>query len=274
MKAYLVHIQFEFRNAVRDGSLLLMNYLFPLAVYLVIGGIMVKINPSFQQSLIPSMMMFSILSSFILSLPSPLVTARLTGIFRSYRINGVPAWNILTIPALTSFAHMILVGAIIMVTAGPLFHAPMPVHYGWFILGFILICFACAGYGTLIGVIAKNPSMTILWTQLIFLPSTMIGGIMFPTDLLPGSMKTISSLLPTSWARQLFDISYGTTSPTGSIWPIAILLAGGLLCFIISAFLFSWDSQVHDKRKNSLWALIVLIPYIVGSIWGPIVLKG
>ena len=38
MKAYLAHIQFEFRNAVRDRSLLLMNYLFPLVVYLIIGS--------------------------------------------------------------------------------------------------------------------------------------------------------------------------------------------------------------------------------------------
>ncbi len=266
MKAFIAHLQFEFRNAVRDRSLLLLNYLFPLVVYLIIGAMMVKLNPAFQATLIPSMMMFAILSSLILSLPTPLVTAREAGIFRSYRINGVPTRNILAVPAITGIIHMMVVGGIILVTAGPLFQAPMPVHYGWFILGFILICFACAGFGTLIGVISKDSRMTILWSQLIFLPSTMIGGIMIPTGALPDSLRNISCLLPTSWARQIFDLSLGTGSTSGIIWPVAILFSGGILCFLMASYLFSWDSQIRDKRKNPLWALVVLVPYVAGAM--------
>jgi ABC-2 type transport system permease protein len=266
MKAYIIHMQFEFRNAVRDRSLLLMNYLFPLVVYLLIGGIMVKLNPGFQRMLIPSMMMFGILSSLVLSLPTPLVTARETGIFRSYRINGIPAGNIITIPALTGFIHMVVVGAVILFTAGPLFQAPMPVHYGWFLLGFILISFACAGYGILIGVISRDSKMTILWSQLIFLPSTMIGGIMIPTEMLPESLHTISSFLPTTWARQIFEVAYGKGEPSEIIAPVLILVTGGLLCFVLAARLFQWDSQLRDKRKNPLWALLVLVPYLLGAL--------
>jgi len=119
MKAYAAHLQFELRNGLRDRSLLLMNYLAPLFVYLIIGGIMSKLNPGFKEALIPSMVMFAILFSMVLSIPTPLVTARESGIFRSYRINGVPAINILTVPALTNFLHMIVVSLIIILTAGP-----------------------------------------------------------------------------------------------------------------------------------------------------------
>jgi ABC-2 type transport system permease protein len=266
MKAFTAHLQFEIRNAVRDRSLLLMNYLFPLIVYLLIGAIMTKLNPIFKQTLVPSMMMFGILSSMILSLPTPLVTARESGILRSFRINGVPAVNILVVPALTSFIHMVVVGMIILVTAGPLFGASTSIQYGWFILAFILICFACAGFGTLIGVISKDSKLIILFSQLIFLPSTMIGGIMIPTSILPGSLNKIAHLLPTCYGRELFDISLGAPVTLHILWPILILLSGGVLCFLIASKLFRWDSQVREKKKNPLWALLVLIPYVAGAM--------
>ncbi|MFA5815106.1 MAG: ABC transporter permease [Bacteroidales bacterium] len=266
MKAFAAHIQFEIRNAVRDRSLLLMNYLFPLVVYLTIGAIMTKLNPTFKQALIPSMIMFGILSSMVLSLPTPLVTARESGIFRSYRINGVPTSNILIVPALTSFLHMIVVGLIILFTAGPLFGASTSIHYGWFILAFVLICFACAGFGILIGVISKDSKLTILYSQMIFLPSTMIGGIMIPASMLPGSLNRIAHLLPTSYARELFDISLGAPLTPHVVWPIFVLLSSGILCFLMASLLFRWDSQVKYKKKNPLWGLVVIAPYVAGAL--------
>jgi ABC-2 type transport system permease protein len=121
--------------------------------------------------------------------------------------------------------------------------------------------------GTLIGVISKDSRMTILWSQLIFLPSTMIGGIMIPTGALPDSLRGISCLLPTSWARQIFDLSLGGTPSAAIIWPIAILLSGGLLCFFMASYLFSWDNQVRDKRRNPLSALLVLVLFIAGALF-------
>jgi len=267
MKAFAAHMQFEIRNTVRDRSMLLMNYLFPLIVYFTIGAIMTKLNPIFKETLIPSMMMFGILSGMILSLPNSLVAARESGILRSYRINGVPTRNILVVPALTSFLHMTFVGLIILLTAGPMFGASTSIHYGWFFLAFFLICFACAGYGVLIGVISKDSKLTVLYSQLIFLPSTMIGGVMIPVSALPGSLNKIAHLLPTSYAREIFDIAMGAPVSSSLIWPVAILLSGGFLCFLMASVLFRWDNQVKDKRKNLLWALVVLAPYLAGVLF-------
>lgn len=67
-----------------------MNYLFPLGFYLMMGFIMAAINPPFREGIIPAMLVFSALSATLLGIPDPLVNARENGIFRSYKINGVP----------------------------------------------------------------------------------------------------------------------------------------------------------------------------------------
>ena len=96
MNAFASHFSFEFRTGIRNKNLLLMNYLFPLGLYLMMSLIMPGINPLFQETIIPSMVTFGILAATLLGLPDPLVNAREAGIFRSFKINGVPA---LSIPA-------------------------------------------------------------------------------------------------------------------------------------------------------------------------------
>src|SRR5512137_10049 len=106
MNAFLNHFSFEFRTGVRNRQLLLMNYLFPLGFYLLMGFIMPSINPLFLGTLIPALVVFAVLASTLLGIPDPLVTARENGIFRSYKINGVPSISILSIPALTTALHL------------------------------------------------------------------------------------------------------------------------------------------------------------------------
>ncbi len=102
MIAFINHFSFEFRTGIRNKQLLLMNYLFPLGFYLMMGYIMPAINPLFLDRLVPALVVFAILAATLLGLPDPLVKAREDGIFRSYKINGIPAISILVIPAATT----------------------------------------------------------------------------------------------------------------------------------------------------------------------------
>ncbi len=57
-----------------------------------------------------------------------MVSLRENGVFRSYRINGVPALNIVLIPILGVMLHAAVCAAIIALTAGPLFGAALPLR--------------------------------------------------------------------------------------------------------------------------------------------------
>jgi ABC-2 type transport system permease protein len=170
MNAFLHHFSFEFRTGIRNKTLLMMNYLFPLGFYLMMGFIMGAINPLFQEDIIPAMTIFGVLAATLLGIPDPLVNARENGIFRSYKINGVPSFSILAIPAITTMMHLLIMTAIITVTAPLLFHSLMPVNWVNFVLVFVVSAFACAGISVLIGVISTSSRMTVLFSQLIFVP--------------------------------------------------------------------------------------------------------
>jgi ABC-2 type transport system permease protein len=265
MNAFLHHFTFEFRTGIRNKQLLLMNYLFPLGFYLMMGFIMAEINPLFREDIIPAMIVFGILAATLLGIPDPLVNARENGVFRSYKINGVPSISILIIPALTTILHLVIVAAIITVTAPMLFDAPLPVNWLNFVLIFVALAFACAGLSVLIGVISPSSRMTVLWSQLIFVPSMLLGGLMLPYSMLPEIAGKFAQLLPATQAMNAFNgLAMGKEaafSPWGSV---IMLTVSGLLAFGLAVFLFSWDSRNTARRGSSWLALLVLLPYVIG----------
>ena len=265
MNAFVQHFSFEFRTGIRNKQLLLMNYLFPLGLYLMMGFIMAEINPPFREDIIPAMVIFGILSATLLGIPDPLVNARENGIFRSYKINGIPALSILVMPALTTLLHLVIVAAIITLSAPFLFRAPTPQNWLNFGLVFGVMAFACAGLSVLIGVVSPSSRMTVLWSQLLFVPSMLLGGLMVPYSLLPAAAGKIAQLLPATQAMNALNgLAMGKAaafSPWGSV---IALLASGILALGLAVYLFRWDSRNAARRGHPALAALAFLPYVIG----------
>jgi ABC-2 type transport system permease protein len=223
---------------------------------------MPAINPLFQPIIIPAMVTFGILASTLLGLPDPLVNAREAGIFRSYKINGVPAVSILLIPVLSTMLHILIVTLIITITAPIFFDAPAPQNYGAFLLAVLGMAAACSGLGVLIGVISPNSRLTVLFSQAVFLPAMIIGGIMIPFAMLPGAAAKVALLLPSTYAMSAMNgLAMGGTADFSAWGSILTLFVGGVTAFMWAWFLFRWDSQNAARRGHPALALLTLVPY-------------
>ncbi|ARC86487.1 ABC-2 type transporter family protein [Clostridium argentinense CDC 2741] len=265
MKAFINHLFFNLKSGIRDRSLLLMNYLFPIAFYLLIGGIMPKLNPSYGENLIPSMMIFVIIVSTLLGMPNGIVISRNDGIFRSYKINGVPKLSIISIPTISTAIHSIIVTIFIVIIAPILFNVEINFNPLSIIVVFICMYVACSGLALIIGTIADNTSLVVLLAQLIFLPSMLIGGLMLPTSNLPSSLAKAGRLLPTSYAMDLFEALNETGNASfGSGISIAILLLSGLISYVLAIYLYRSDSNYRSKKL--FLGLLSMMPFLVGML--------
>ena len=265
MNAFANHFNFEFRTGIRNRQLLMMNYLFPLGFYLIMGFIMPSINPSFREVIIPAMVVFAILASTLLGIPDPLVNARENGIFRSYKINGVPSLSILIIPAITTILHLAIVALVITFSAPLLFDAPTPVNWAAYAITLAALAVACSGIIVLIGVISPSSRMTVLWSMIIFIPSMMLGGMMIPLSMLPDIAGKFAQLLPATHAMNAFNgLAMGKEAVFAPWGSVTILLISGILAFGLAVYLFSWDSRNTTRRGSPWLALLVLLPYVLG----------
>lgn len=268
MSAFTNHFLFEFKTGVRNPSAMLMLYLLPLGFYAAMGFIMVEINPGFKELLIPAMIVFAIMSSLILGFPTGVVEAREGGIYRSYKINGIPALSILVIPAISVGFHGLITSAIVAVTAGPLFDGAEPENWLALALITLLIVFTFSTLGMLIGVVSSSSRSVVLWSQLIYLPSILLGGMMIPLDLIPEAFQKFSGLLPSTYAMQAFlGLAYQQETVIEPVVAILVLLTSGILALGLSIFLFNWDSRNETRRGSPLLGLLVLIPYVLAILY-------
>lgn len=267
MTALMHHFAFEFKTGLRNATLLLMNYLFPLGFYSMMGLVMVQINPMFAETMIPAMVIFSGLVSTLLGMPGPLVEAREAGIFRSYKINGVPAVAILMMPALTTVFHVLIVSVIIGLTGAPLFNGLAPTRWLPFALVTLVVVVSSAGLGALISVIARDSRSVVLVSQLIFLPSMLIGGLMMPLEVLPDSVRPFAFLLPASHAMQAYlGFAYQQTTLLSPWVALAALAANGVIGFGLAIYLFNWDSKNEAQRGHPALGILALVPNILVAL--------
>jgi ABC-2 type transport system permease protein len=275
MTAFFHHFAYDFKTGIRDRSRLLMFYLFPLVFFFLVGGLMTSVNPGFRQTMLPAMVLFAFMCAALLNLPSILVGARESGVFRSYRINGVPSASILSIPVLGTAVHMLIVAVIVSLAGARIFHGEVPSSAAGFAAAAILSYLACAGIGVLIGVAAGGATASILIAQLIYIPSIILGGLMVPTSILPGALQRISFLLPATHCMALFTAlgRMGAAPGPGAGVPwlsLVTLGAGIVLSFGLAAALFQWDTRASQPSRKAFLALIAAAPYAVSALIGPV----
>ncbi|AEV28131.1 ABC-2 type transporter [Sphaerochaeta pleomorpha str. Grapes] len=264
MSAYSYHLMYDIRTGLRDKSLMLMNYLFPLGFLLLAGLFMTQVNPFFKDIMIPGMILFGIMSSTLLNLSSIQIQARETGIFRSYRVNGVKLWSLVSIPILSSSIHSVLVSAIVTVLSLFLFDAAAPVNWWWFFVVLVTCAVCLSTIGMLIGIVSPSARAGILLAQMVFIPSVILGGLMVPAAMIPANLQFIVSLLPASHGIQAFNnLSMG--SGNGKFEPLVILLVSSVVNLVLCLALFQWEAGNHAGKKK-FFGLLALLPFLASYV--------
>lgn len=271
MKAFAVHFAVEFRAGFRDRPRFFMTYLFPLTVFLLMAGLMTGVNPGFRDQMIPAMILFAMMSSILLFLSSLWIAQREAGVYRSYRINGVPARDVLLAPALAALVHLAVVSAIIAALGHFAFGAPLPAHPVAFVAGWLFAALSIEGLAMVIGTAVPDQRAGTLVAQLVFLPSIMLGGLMMPAALIPRDLSLAGRIFPARWAMEAMTVS-GAVGGSGdlafAIWmpALGVLAATAVTGYAIAISIFEWHTSSLRTARSKLLALFVLAPAAIALI--------
>ena len=267
IRGLVAHAAVEFRTGVRDRTLLLMTYLFPLGFYGFMGVFMTEMNPEFATVMIPGMAVFAMLAAAMFGLPAPLLSARETGVLRSYRINGVPTGAVFGVPVATTVAHLLVVGAIVALSAPILFDAPTVANPLAFVLVMIIASTVHSALGALIGVVSANSRISVLWSQLLFLPSVLLAGIIVPFEQIPAVFRPLSLLLPASYAMEAFHgLAFGADTIMEPWLAVVVLVAGAAVALTLARLCYAWDDHGAGRRLHPAFGAAAILPYAVPAV--------
>lgn len=199
MRGLLYGILLQWKLDLRNKEVLLTYYIVPLIFFAFMGGIFTSINPPSKETLIQSMSIFGITMGAFLGSPSPLVELYSSNIKKAYIVGGIPLWVPILNNFISAFIHLYIMSTIIYILAPIIFGAYYPSSYFVYFPMMAIFITTCLSVGSVLGLLINKPGKLTLFAQLLFLPSVMLSGIMFPRDLLPEVLQHVSKLFPATW---------------------------------------------------------------------------
>lgn len=207
MDAFLYGVYLQWKLDIRSKTLLITCYIVPLLFFAIMGGIFTSVMPESRCTLIQSMTVFGVTMGALIGLPPSLVEIYGSDIKKVYKANGVPLYLGLVFTNISAYIHLFLMGIILYIAAPLVFNAEIPENPGLYFIGlavFIAVSLSIAG---IIGLAVKDQAKTSMISIVVFLPSTMLSGIMFPMELLPKAFETAGKMFPASWGYRLMSAS-------------------------------------------------------------------
>ena len=240
MKAIYKHLLIQFKMDLRDRGTLMVFYLIPLMFFVVMGAVFSSISPAMKSTLTASMSIFAVSMGAVLGLPPTIVKMRESGTLRAYKVSGIPGNAVLLIHALGAFLHLLVVSVIIFVAAPLFFGAGLPKNLGMYFIVLLVFLFTSITLGLLLGVAARSQAEATMLSQVIFMPSLLLSGIMFPAAMLPKALASLGLIFPATHAMQAFSgLAYGLKTQFDAPLALAVIALIGVAAAVISAARFN-----------------------------------
>ncbi len=205
MKGLLYGIGLQFKMDLRSKSLLITCYIVPLVFFFIMGAIFTSLMPDVKTSLISSMIIMTVTMASLIGVPPSLVEIYGSEIKKMYQVNGISlSFGLLAI-MIFAFIHIMIVSIIILILAPVLFAAVIPANIGVYLLKVAFFTIVSLSIAGILGLLIRKQAKLTMISQLIFLPSIMLSGIMFSVTLLPVFLKNIGYFFVSTWGNLLLS---------------------------------------------------------------------
>ena len=205
MKAFLYSILLQFKLDIRNRNILTAYYVLPIAFYLVIGAIYKEITPDWSNTLLQSMSVLAISIAAFLGTPAPITDFFTSDIKKTYQVGNINLSLILISTFLSAMVHMLIVSSFIYFTAPIIFGVStssiQASYFGWIMVTIMVSTML----GILVGLLSKSNSMMTMISQLVFLPTMLLGGIILPTHILPDILQKFGNILPATYSIKILS---------------------------------------------------------------------
>lgn len=203
MEAFLYGIWLQWKLDLRNKGILLKYYVVPLVFFGFMGGIFTSITPDTKGTLIQSMSIFGITMGAIIGTPISISETYGTELKKSYQIGNIPMLIPIINNFISAFVHLFIMSTIIYFVAPIAFNASIPKNTTMYFIMLAIFIVTSLSIGCILGLTIKTTSKLTMVSQLIFLPSLMLSGIMFPAKMLPKHFAAVGKIFPATWSFEM-----------------------------------------------------------------------
>ncbi len=267
MKNAIALTAIRMRLMMRNRLFLFFSLIMPMVFLFLFLGIFARGNPFVLPVMLAQVVAITVMGNYW-GLSVQLVMWREQGILRRYRLSPVRASDLLISSIIANYVLTLPTLILEFAISRLLFHV---VSFGnlWTVFLLTALGTTCfASMGLIIASVTNTMQETQLINQLIWFVLLFLSGATLPIYILGKRVAEVAYYLPATYL--VVGLQRAMLHGTGAmdLIPIFLSLIGtGLIAFILSAQVFRWDPDEKAPRKAKLWALSIVIPFLVLGYW-------
>ena len=247
MKSLLRMTWMETKLFLREPIGTFFTLVFPLMLLFLFGEIFGnEPNPTFggQGTIDISMPIYTAMiigTTGLMSTTITMATYRENGVLRRLRTTPISPLTVLVAQVTVVFL-MTTIGMLLLVAAGKfIYHVQFEGNVLSVLGGFVLCCLSFFGIGFIIAGTMPNARAAQVVGMVLLYPMIYLSGASFPRELLPETIRRISTFLPLTYVVNLLRGLW-----IGESWSLHLLDAGVLAAMLVvgvlvSVKLFRWE---------------------------------
>jgi len=197
---------------------------------------------SYVDFIVPGILAMTLMTSGLLGLSLSFVQYREKGILRRVKVSPLPLSRFIGSELVAALIMALIQAAILLLVGKLVFKIHIRGNYVYIALLIILGAASFLALGFLISSMTKTLKTAEMASNAITFPMMFLSGVFFPLAILPPFLATIAKLLPLFYLGQALREVMIRGKTLWAVWPdILVLVAMGLVCFIISIRLFRWE---------------------------------
>jgi ABC-2 type transport system permease protein len=255
------------RLMLRNKLFLFFSLVMPMTFLFLFLGIFSRGNAFVLPVMLAQVVAITVMGNYW-GLSVQLVMFREQGILRRFRLAPIGASDLLLSSIIANYVLTLPTLIIEFVLARLVFHV-MTFGNLWTVLLLCTLGTICfASMGLIIASVTNTMQETQLINQLIWFVFLFLSGATLPIFILGKHVSQVAYYLPATYLVVGLQRSMLHGAGPMDMVPVFLSLIGtGAIAFVLSAQLFRWDPDDKAPRKAKLWALAIIIPFLILGYW-------
>lgn len=268
MRAYLALFKSNMRLTMRDRGVLFFNYLFPLIFFFAFAEMFNAGLGSGIAYFVSTVLVMGILGNGLWGAGMRSIQEREANILRRFKVTPISPLPILMAAMVSGWVLYLPVVVILVGLAHFIYAMPLPQNWlSLFVMASLGVC-AFRAIGLILAAVTNTMQEATIAIQILYMPMLFLSGATFPAAMLPQWAQTAAQFMPATYLVTGFQgIFFRNQNVLDNASAAAALLLTAVLGMFLAVQLFRWEKEEKIRRRNKLWVLAVLAPFVVMGVW-------
>ena len=264
MKAFLALFVIDLKLALRNKSVLVFNYFFPLVFFFAFGQMYGAKQGTVVLLVMTMVTTIGILGNGLFGAGMRAVQEREANVLRRYKVTPITPVPLLMASMITGLILYLPSVIITLFLANRLYGMHVPPNLFSFFIFVCLGSLALRSVGLIIAAVVNSTQETMLLIQPIYMGMLFLSGATIPIVLFPNWLQIVTQFIPATYlVIGIGGILQRGESVAQNWLPVVALVITAFVGMFIATKLFRWEKEEKLRPAAKLWVAVVFIPFFL-----------